>query len=84
MGKNIPADRIVALVDWFVFDLNAAEVYMHLQCNNVCHTWLEKHIKDLGFPSLYDTPPMKHRYTVCTSLYDAPLINDIFLFFEYC
>ena len=29
-GKKIPVDCIVALVDWFAFNLNAAEVYMCL------------------------------------------------------
>ena len=57
MGENIPADCIIALIDWFAFDLNTAEVYMHLQHDDVCLAWLEKHVKDLGFPSLYYAPP---------------------------
>ena len=80
-GKNLPVDRIVTLVDWFVFNLNAAEVYMHLQCDDVHLAWLEKDVKDLGFPSLYDIPPMMPMnnigilYTLLCRM--SPLINDV-------
>ena len=64
-----------------MFNLNAAEVYMHLQCDDVHLAWLEKHVKDLGFPSLYDIPPMMPMnnisilYTLLCRM--SPLINDV-------
>ena len=51
---------MIALINWFsMSNCEAADTYLCILHDEVHHAWLEKHIEEMGFSSLYDAPPLQ-------------------------